>query len=101
MTRKEKVQFIKGLSSVQLRDLAKDMVELAADLEKEEPSDELCILHGIKDKGYNTTANGWIDNYAGECTVTMGNGSVWKCIGHCAGGDAWYATQGWIEKIKL
>lgn len=97
----KKIEFIKGLSSRQLREIADDMLRLANDLEKEEPSDELAVLHGVKDKGYNTTANGWIDNYEGECTLTMGDGSVWKCIGHWAGGDAWHATQGWIEKIKI
>ena len=97
----EKLEFIKGLSSVKLRELSKDLLKLAADLEAEEPSDKLAILHGIKDNGYNTTANGWIDNYSGECIVTMDNGSKWRCIGHWAGGDAWHAINGYIEKIKL
>lgn len=99
---KEFKEIFKGLSSNKLKELSKEAAKLAEDLEKEEPSYALAIAHGIQDRSYDTTANGWVPDYEGEAIIKMDNGTVWKAIGHGPQGDAWSIfADGYIEFIKI
>lgn len=92
---------LKNMSSKELIKLSKKAMNLAKDLEKDEPSYQLAIEHGIVDEGYNTTANGWVNSYSGMAEITMENGKRWKALGRRCGGDAYYAIDGYIEFIPL
>ena len=95
------MEFLKNKSPRQLEDIATSAIKLANDLKKEKPTYELALANGCVDKGYNTTANGWVASYGGEAIVEMANGKKWKCVGHSETGDAWYAYDGYIEFIPL
>lgn len=93
---------LSNLSSVELKKIAKKALQLAADLEKQEPSYALALENGIKDCSYNTTANGYVYSYSGEAEVTMDNGRKWKAVGHRPDGDAWCIyRQGYIEFVPI
>ncbi len=95
------MEFLKNKSPRQLEDIAASAIKLANDLKKEKPTYELALANGCVDKGYNTTANGWVASYGGEAIVEMANGKKWKCVGRGCTGDAWYAYDGYIEFIPL
>ena len=93
---------LSGLSTQQLRELSKRATALANDLEKMEPSYSIALEHGIIDRGYKTTANGYVNSYRGECEFTMSDGRRWKAVGHSPDGDAWSIYRnGYIEFIPL
>lgn len=92
---------LKGISSTELRMLAKQAETLAEDLEKDQPTKELALISGIEDKSYNTTANGRVASYVGEAIIVMGNGRKWKAVGHRPTGNAFYARDGYIEFIPM
>jgi len=91
------------MSKRQLRELSKKAADLANDLEKQEPTYALALESGVVDRGYNTTANGFVSSYSGEAIITMDDGGKWKAIGHGpTGGDAWtVGKQGYIEFIPI
>lgn len=93
---------LSGLSADALTKLAERAQTLAADLRKEQPSYELAIEAGVKDKGYNTVRCGWVSSYSGEAVIEMANGKKWKAVGHGPRGDAsWVSKDGYIEFIPL
>lgn len=92
----------KGMSADQLQAIAKKATELAADLKKKQPTYELAIAAGVRDKSYNTVRYGWISSYGGEAEVTMADGSRWRCVGHSPRGSAeWVSREGFIEFIPI
>ena len=89
-------------SAEQLNTLAKRATSLAQDLQKREPSYELAIENGIRDKSYSTVRYGRVPSYAGEVEITMSDGSRWRAIGHGPTGNAHVVTRdGYIEFIPL
>jgi len=98
--RMEEKMNLSRLSKQELRKLSKKSASLANDLENKEPSYILALNNGIQDKGYNTTANGFVSSYSGEAEIIMDDGRKWKAIGHAPTGDAWSIhRQGYIEFI--
>ena len=95
------LEVLKNKSSKELEALAKLATALANALKQEQPSYALAIAAGIRDKSYDTVANGSIGSYSGEALVTMENGKIWKCIGHSSSGNAYYASNGYIEFIPI
>ena len=94
------MDFLKNKSSVELRAISKKADSMAKDLKLSQPSYGLAIQNGCHDRGYNTV-NGYVSSYGGVAEVTLEDGSKWKCIGHSSGGDAYYASDGYIEFIPL
>lgn len=93
---------LKGLSSVELQQLAKEATKLASDLQKEEPTYKLALLAGVEDHSYNTVRYGDVASYSGEAVVEMANGKKFKAVGHAPQGGADYITRrGYIEFIPL
>jgi hypothetical protein len=95
------MKLLKSKSARELKDIAEAATQLANDLEKTQPTYELALANGCIDKGYNTTANGWVESYGGEAIVQMASGKKWKCVGRGCTGNAWYAYDGYIEFIPL
>lgn len=92
----------KNMSADSMEELAKELLQFAKDLRKEQPSYELALLHGVSDRGYPTVANGYVSKYSGEAIIKMDNGKRWKAIGHGPRGDAYSIfKQGYIEFIPL
>ena len=85
----------------ELNDISKMCLQIARDLKKEIPSYFLAVENGVIDNGYDTTANGWVSSYGGTAIVKLDNGKEFRCIGHRAGGNAYYASDGYIEFIPL
>jgi len=99
---KEFKDIFKGMSSDDLRRLSREALHLAEDLEKEEPNYSLALQNGVEDNGYSTVSNGWVDSYSGSAIIKMGNGTIWKAIGHSPMGTGWAVTRnGYIEFIKI
>ena len=93
---------LSGLSAVALQALAERASALAKDLRKEQPSYELALEAGVKDTGYPTVANGYVNRFSGEAVVTMADGRKWRCVGHGPRGDAIHISRdGYIEFIPL
>ena len=93
---------LKEMSSSELRKLAKKANDMARDLEKEEPSYELAIEHGVRDISYNTVRYGEVASFAGEAFIHMDDGVTWQAIGHRPSGNAHVVTQrGYIEFIPF
>lgn len=93
---------LSGLSADALTDLAKRAIALAADLHLSEPSYDLALEAGVRDKSYDTVRNGLVSSYSGEAIVTMADGRKWRCVGHGPRGDASHISrQGYIEFIPL
>lgn len=93
---------LSGLSADALQALAERAQTLAADLRKAEPSYELAIEAGVKDTGYPTVANGYVNRFSGEAVVTMADGQRWRCVGHGPKGDPSHISRdGYIEFIPL
>ena len=91
-----------GLSWVALTELAERSTTLAADLKAKEPSYALALEAGVEDRGYETVRFGYVASYRGEATVTMADGSRWKCVGHKpTGGPDWIGREGYIEFVPL
>jgi len=91
-----------GLSADALDQLVKRAKALADDLRRAEPSNELALENGVRDKSYRTVRYGWISSFSGEAIVEMADGRRWKCVGHEPCGDAEFVSRrGWIEKIPL
>ena len=91
-----------GMSADSLKALAEKAMALAADLRKSQPSYELALESGVKDKSYPTVANGYVSSYSGEAVVTMEDGSKWRCVGRGPKGcPAHISKQGFIEFIPL
>jgi hypothetical protein len=90
------------MSAAQLDELAKRAQKLAADLRAKKPSATLALEAGVTDCSYRTVRYGVVASYSGAATVTMDDGTRWRCVGHGPQGDAEYVTrQGWIEMIPL
>lgn len=93
---------LSGMSSYQLEKLAKKASLLAGDLKKEEPTYNVALENGVEDCSYRTVRWGEISSYSGEATVTLENGTKWKCVGHKPQGNTHVVTrEGFIEFIKL
>ena len=93
---------LNGLSADALDNLAKKAADLARDLRAKQPSIDLALEAGVRNRSYPTVANGWIADYSGEAVITMADGSRWQAIGHGPSGNAaWVSRQGWIEFIPL
>lgn len=93
---------LSGLSVDSLTELAKRAIALAADLHLSEPSYDLALEAGVRDKSYNTVRCGWVSSYSGEAVIEMANGKKWKAVGHGPRGDAsWVSKDGYIEFIPL
>lgn len=93
---------LSGMSADALTKLAERASALAADLRKQQPSYELALEAGVKDTGYPTVANGYVNRYEGEALVEMANGKKWKCVGHRPkGSPSHISKQGYIEFIPL
>ena len=93
---------LSGLSADALTKLAERAQTLAADLRKEQPSYDLALEAGVKDTGYPTVANGYVNRFSGEAVVTMADGQRWRCVGHGPkGGPSHISKQGYIEFIPL
>lgn len=93
---------LRHMSVQSLRQLAAKANQIAADLQKIEPSYAMALQAGIKDKGYSTVANGYVSDYSGEAIITMANGSRWKAIGRGPQGNAYTISRdGFIEFIPL
>jgi hypothetical protein len=91
-----------GRSATELEEIAAHAARLAADLRREQPSDELALAHGVIDRSYSTVRCGTVTSYAGEAIVTLSNGSRWRCVGRGPrGGAEWVAKNGFIEKIPV
>lgn len=95
-----KIYELPKMSSRQLRKLAKKAMVLAHDLERAEPSYELAILNGVRDDSYRVQS-GEVCAYSGTAIVTLENGSKWKCVGRGAGGNEYFATNGYIEFFPI
>ena len=94
-------ELLKNKSAVELRQLAREAMEIAEDLEKQQPSVELALLNGVQDIGYRTVRNGYVFSYRGEARITMSDGSFWKAIRHGPKGTASdIYKQGYVEFIK-
>ena len=90
------------VSATRAEALAVGMTELARDLRANEPSVALALRAGVKDKSYDTVANGWVLRYEGEAVVKLANGREYRCVGHGPRGDAHSIyRQGFIEFIWL
>ncbi len=90
------------MSASALKDLARRASVLAEDMKKSQPSYRMAIEAGVRDKSYNTPANGYVNSYAGEAVVEMADGSRWRCVGHRPKGSAFCVTRrGFIEFIPL
>lgn len=96
---RETIMDLSGKSYQELKAIAKKAAELAEALKQKHPSYNLAIENGVRDVGYNTTANGYINSYTGEAVIKMDNGDKWKAIGHKSTGNAYYADDGYIEFI--
>lgn len=93
---------LSGMSANALTKLAERASALAKDLRKEQPSYELALEAGVKDKSYLTVREGLVNSYSGEAFVTMADGRRWWCVGHGPRGDASHISrQGYIEFIPL
>ena len=93
---------LKGLSSQELRALAKRAIKLAEDLKATRPSKEMALEFGIRDLSYNTQSNGYVSSYAGETIIKMADGKRWRAVGHPPDGDAYSIyRQGYIEFFPL
>ena len=91
-----------GMSAEGLESLSKKAARLAAQLREKEPSAALAVAAGIKDRGYNTPANGYISSYSGEVEITMDYGSRWRAVGHGPRGRGGVLySHGHIEFFKL
>ncbi len=91
---------LNGLSASALRTLARRAERLAKDLEAEQPSYALAIEAGISDDGYSTVRWGFVPSYSGATTVTMADGTAWRCVGRPPRGNAECVTKnGFIEMI--
>lgn len=91
-----------GMSSDALEELARRAQRLAADLRKAEPTYELALENGVKDKTYSTVRYGRIPSYGGEALITMSDGRRWKAVGHEPRGSAEHVSKnGWIEFIPV
>ena len=49
---------------------------------------EAALKGGIENRGYSTTANGYVDRFIGKCLVTV-DGVSYEAIGIPSDGDAW------------
>ena len=93
---------LSNMSAVQLEQLANVALDIANDLRKKEPSYKLAILAGVQDSSYKTVRHGRISRYAGEATITMDDGSLWKALGHGTEGSPEFVTrEGYIEFFRL
>ena len=54
----------------ELNNISKICLEIARDLKKEVPSYFLAVENGIRDNGYDTTANGWGSSYTFKLKLT-------------------------------
>lgn len=72
----------KNMSADRMEELAKELLQFAKDLRKEQPSYNHALLYGVSDCSYPTVANGYVSNYRGEAIIKMANGKRWKAIGH-------------------
>ena len=68
---------LSGMSANALTKLAERASALAKDLRKEQPSYELALEAGVKDKSYLTVREGLVNSYSGEAVVTMADGRRW------------------------
>ena len=80
---------LSSLSADQLDRLAIEARTMAGDLRQRQPSYKLAIRAGVRDRSYQTVANGYVRSYAGEAVVTLEDGSQWRCVGHPPAGDAY------------
>lgn len=93
---------LSGMSAHSLMKLAKRAMLLADDLRKEQPTYDLAIEAGVKDKSYRTVRYGIVLSFGGEAIVEMENGKKWKCIGRGPKGDASHLSHdGFIEFIPM
>ena len=93
---------LNGLSANALDELAKKATSLARDLRSKQPSIDLALECGVRDRSYPTVANGWVRDYSGEATIVMEDGSVWRAVGHGPNGNAAIVTKhGWVEFIPV
>ena len=93
---------LKGMSSEQLRALAKRATTLAHDLDQEKPSYTVALENGIEDETYPTPRDGMVSSYRGTVEITMPNGKKWKAVGHGPRGDAYSVySHGYIEFIPI
>lgn len=92
----------RGMSADSLERIAEKATELARQLRKEEPTYELALASGVRDKSYKTVRCGIVSSYSGEATIIMENGTLWIAKGHGpTGGPSWISRQGYIEFTKL
>ena len=62
---------------------------------------KLAVKAGIKDNGYKTVANGWVNNYKGEVELEI-EGVKYLAKGHKPDGDAYSIFKdGYIEFIEI
>ena len=93
---------LNNMSADELADLAKEANQLAADLRKAQPTYELALAAGIRDRSYQTVRNGEVASYSGEAIITMDDGRRWRATGHGPSGDAYTVThQGGISFTPL
>lgn len=93
---------LSGMSVQKLRKLASKANKLADDLSSQMPSYELALENGVVDRGYNTTANGYVNNYTGKAIIRMDDGSLWMAVGRRARGDAAVISRnGFIEFLRI
>ena len=90
------------MSADALETLARRASALAEDMKAKQPSYALAIEAGVRDRSYNTVANGYVNSYSGEAIVRMDDGKRWRCVGHRPKGSAFCVTKrGFIEFIPL
>lgn len=67
-------------------------------LEELEEMYRLAKEGGVKDRSYNTVANGGVSDFRGKATITRSDGKRFRAIGHRPKGTPeWVAKRGWIE----
>ena len=98
----DQVVSLAGMSADALIRLSEQAAALAVDLRKVEPSEKLGVLAGVRDCGYQTVRNGWVNDFRGEGIVTMADGRRWKAVGVGPRGTAsTISRDGGIEFIPL
>lgn len=91
-----------GMSADQLERLAARATKMAGDLRAAEPTLDLALAAGVRDKSYSTVRYGRVASYAGEAEVTMADGRRFRAIGHGPRGDAETLDRGgYVEFVPL
>ena len=89
-------------SAAELRSIAAQATQLAADLEATQPSVALAIAAGVCDASYQTVRFGLVLSYRGEAVITMADGSRWRAVGHGPSGTpAFVSREGYVEFVPL